>query len=74
VSGRGVVSAPPSSVTISGRRRRVERWAGPWPIDERWWDSTRARRSARFQVLTDDGALFLVAVERQQWLLLAEYA
>jgi protein ImuB len=74
VSGRGVVSAPPSSVTISGRRRRVERWAGPWPIDERWWDSARARRSARFQVLTDDGALFLVAVERQQWLLLAEYA
>ena len=34
-------------------------WAGPWPLDERWWDEHRHRRMARFQVVTADGAAHL---------------
>jgi protein ImuB len=74
VSGRGIVSAPPAVVSLHGNEQTVAQWGGPWPIDERWWDAARARRSARFQLLTGDGVLLLVALERQQWWLLAEYA
>ena len=38
VSGRGEASAPPQQLTDSkGRSRAVVDWAGPWPLDERWW-------------------------------------
>ncbi len=74
VSGRGIVSAAPAMVSLHGKEHTVAQWGGPWPIDERWWDAARARRSARFQLVTDDGMLLLVARERQQWWLLAEYA
>jgi protein ImuB len=73
VSGRGAISAAPAVVGHGSRQHRVARWAGPWPVDERWWDASRARRSARFQLIIDDERLLLVALERQQWWLLAEY-
>ena len=74
VSGRGLLSAAPAAVTVSGERRRVAAWAGPWPVEERWWDLARSRRLARLQVLTTDGRVLLVAVEQRRWLLVAEYA
>ncbi len=38
----------------------VTGWAGPWPLDERWWAPAEARRRARFQIaLADDRALLL---------------
>ncbi|MEI2706877.1 MAG: hypothetical protein V9E89_16890 [Ilumatobacteraceae bacterium] len=49
-------------------------WAGPWPVEERWWDTTRTRRLARFQLLLDGGRLLEVAVEGQRWWLLGEHA
>ena len=70
VTGRGFVSAPPFAV----ESEQVQAWAGPWPVEERWWDLTRSRRMARFQVLTCSGRLLLLAVERGQWWLTAEYA
>jgi protein ImuB len=60
-------------VHLDGSAHDVAGWAGPWPVDERWWDPARARRTARFQVLTRSGRLLLVAVERGQWWLSAEY-
>jgi protein ImuB len=75
VSGRGAVSAPPATLVVEGRPAQpITAWAGPWPIDERWWDEGRHRRLARFQVVTADGAAHLVAVEQQRWRLLATYA
>jgi protein ImuB len=73
VSGRGVVSAAPAHVRVSGVLEAVQAWAGPWPIDERWWDAARARRLARFQVLTASGRLLLVGVEHGAWWLAADY-
>jgi protein ImuB len=73
VSGRGVVSAAPATVQVGATTEEVQAWAGPWPVDERWWDAGRARRLARFQVLTRSGRLLLVGVERGQWWLAAEY-
>lgn len=76
VSGRGVVSAPPVTVRLgpgSAGLHEVQAWAGPWPVDERWWDTAHSRRVARFQVLTRSGALLLVGVEGGRWRLAAEY-
>ncbi|MCB9379165.1 MAG: DNA polymerase Y family protein [Acidimicrobiaceae bacterium] len=74
VSGRGVVSAAPAVLRDSRGAQAVDAWAGPWPVEERWWDAARSRRMARFQVQTGDGRLVLLAVERGGWWLLAEYA
>ena len=76
VSGRGAISdAPAVLVDRGGRRvREVVAWAGPWLLDERWWDATRHRRQARFQLLTADGGAFLAVLEHRRWWLVAEYA
>jgi protein ImuB len=75
VGGRGELSATPATLTIGdGAAQPITSWAGPWPLEERWWDERRHRRLARFQLVTADGAAHLVAVERQQWHLLATYA
>ena len=73
VTGRGTISAPPVAIRAARDDEQVVAWGGPWPLDERWWDATRARRAARFQLLTASGSLLLVSLERQMWWLLGEY-
>jgi protein ImuB len=74
VSGRGSISAAPVVVrTPEGERRGVAAWAGPWLVDERWWDPARHRRLARVQLLTDDGSAHLAVLERGRWSLTATY-
>jgi protein ImuB len=43
----------------------VTAWAGPWPVDERWWDRS-VTAAGQFQVVTDDGSAYL-AVEGGWW-------
>jgi len=78
VSGRGLVSAPPSRLSPAGSAGRsagheVVAWAGPWLVDERWWDPPAHRRRARFQVVTADGRAHLLAVEGGRWWVEATY-
>ncbi len=83
VSARGMLSGRPRTLVLltgddsTGRRRGRPRpiiaWAGPWPIEERWWEPAQQRRLARFQVVTDDQNGFLVVVERQRWWVSARY-
>ncbi len=73
VDGRGRVSSPPASVVIDGIRQTIASWAGPWPVDERWWDASQHVRKARFQLATDDGHAYLVSLEKQHWWLEASY-
>lgn len=74
VTGRGAISAAPHAVQLpGGSLQPVSSWAGPWPVEERWWDPARHRRLARFQVVTGSGQLLLLVVERGQWWLAAEY-
>ena len=73
VDGRAQASAPPAVLRrADGRTSCITAWAGPWPLDERWW-STRPRRQARFQLVLDDGAAHLCAVEGGRWQLEATY-
>lgn len=87
VSGRGLVSAPPSEIRLllgseaegwrKGKLRRVRAWAGPWPVDQQWWEPNQHRRLARFQVVVDDDVAgqqaHLVIAEHRRWFLLASY-
>ena len=73
VSGRGEVSASPAALVVGGAARPLRSWAGPWLIDQRWWEPRRHRRLAQFQVVTDDGEAYLVAAEQQRWWILAAY-
>jgi protein ImuB len=74
VSGRGELSAPPVTLAIDGGDPQpVAAWAGPWPLDERWWESWRHRRLARLQVVTTDGAAHLVLAEHRRWWVTAAY-
>ena len=46
-------------------------WTGPWPVDERWWESepedTSAGRMARAQVLIDGDRALLLCYRRGRW-------
>ena len=74
VSGRGELSGIPAMLAIAGGPpQAITGWAGPWPLDERWWESRRHRRLARFQVVTADGAAHLVLAEHRHWWVAASY-
>jgi protein ImuB len=75
VTSRGLVSAAPAFVSIGEDSEliAVDAWAGPWPIDELWWDQAQARRVARFQVTGVDGSAWLLVVENDQWWTEARY-
>ena len=68
VGGRGEASAAPQQLTDStGRSQAVVAWAGPWPLDERWWRLSTRRRQARFQLVLDDGSAHLCVLEAGRW-------
>ncbi len=73
VDGRCEPTAAPAGLRAGGRLRRITSWAGPWPVDERWWDVEHHSRRARFQVVTDDGIARLVVLERGRWSVAATY-
>ncbi|MGA9103252.1 DNA polymerase Y family protein [Aeromicrobium sp.] len=75
VSGRGAVSSPPDRfrAEVSAPWQPVASWAGPWPVDELWWDEAAARRIARFQVVGVDGSAWLMVVEDGHWFTEARY-
>jgi protein ImuB len=74
VSGRGALSGVPARLSVGGGPwTEVVGWAGPWPLEERWWDPARARRRARLQLVTADGQARLVVLEAGAWHVEATY-
>lgn len=74
VSGRGALSAPPARFSVhNGPWRAVRKWAGPWPVEQRWWDPAAHSRRARFQIVADDGTARLLVIEGGTWWLEALY-
>jgi protein ImuB len=73
VDERGVLSAAPLEFGASGRLRRVTAWAGPWIVDERWWDAQTRQRASRFQLVDDDGIAWLLAFTDPHWIAEARY-
>jgi protein ImuB len=83
VGGRGTVSARPAAFRLlsgdessgwrRGRSHTIRAWAGPWPVEEQWWEPARHRRLARFQMVTDDEQGYLVVAEHRRWWVSARY-
>lgn len=74
VDGRGMLTSTPHQVRVAGgSTTEVIEWAGPWPVDERWWDPESHRRRARFQVLTTDGVARMFVLEGRRWWVAAVY-
>ena len=74
VTGRAAVARAPARLSVDGGRwADVIAWAGPWPVDERWWDPPARRRRARWQMVTAEGEAHLLAVEGGRWSVEATY-
>jgi protein ImuB len=84
VTSRGLFSADPARLSARGREDRLRWWAGPWPVDERWWDPDRTAagpvgRTARAQVLLDGGSAsdpgiaLLLRYHQRRWYLEGSY-
>jgi len=75
VTDRGVVTAEPVRFRLASADlpwQPVAAWAGPWPVDESWWDGAaggdhRPGPSARFQVVGVDGRAWLMVCGTQGW-------
>ncbi|MGH3826401.1 MAG: DNA polymerase Y family protein [Pseudonocardiaceae bacterium] len=54
VSGRGRLTGIPHWIAVDGNPpRRVLSWAGPWLVEERWWEPGGGRRCAQLQAVLD---------------------
>lgn len=68
VTERGVLSASPAViVSPTGSRRDLTAWAGPWPLEERWWDPSTARVAQRFQMVDSAGEAWLLVLDARGW-------
>jgi protein ImuB len=62
VTVRGAVPRPPARFAVGDERPVViTSWAGPWPVDERWWSDGGARHVVRCQIVDVRGRAFLVS-------------
>ena len=75
ITDRGAITGEPARLRTddSADPLVIEAWAGPWPIDELWWEPKGARRVARLQMVTVDGSAWLLLVEGDQWWTEARY-
>jgi protein ImuB len=74
VDGRGLLGSPPSRVRVQGRPwSAITAWAGPWLVDERWWDPAAHRRLVRLQATTDQDAAYLLRLAGGRWWVEAIY-
>ncbi|WP_342659557.1 DNA polymerase IV [Rhodococcus ruber] len=67
VTERGLLSGDPDRLSWGSRSWRVRGWAGPWPVDEYWWDPAAARAVARLQVRLEESRALLVIHVDEHW-------
>lgn len=75
VTSRGLFSADPAKLVASASAQPLSWWAGPWPVDERWWEGAQSKngRTARAQVLIDDDRAMLLCYRQRRWYLEGVY-
>jgi protein ImuB len=74
VDGRGLLGSPPRRIRVQGRSwAAITAWAGPWLVDERWWDPAAHRRLVRLQATTDQDAAYLLRLTGGRWWVEAIY-
>ena len=73
VDARGVLSTAPIQFGSGSKQFAITAWAGPWPIDERWWSAEHAKKAWRFQLVDDTGCAWLLVLEGGSWWAEARY-
>ncbi len=74
VDARLTLSADPCFVVIGKSKVEVVAWAGPWPVDERWWVPTeRPNRLVRLQAMLANGQAILLILSGGVWSIPAEF-
>ncbi|QWL28096.1 DNA polymerase Y family protein [Rathayibacter toxicus] len=76
VTERGSLNTVPaffSPAPSHAKLTPVTRWAGPWPLDERWWDASTAARYHRFQIVDSTGVAWLLLSFNGEWAAEAQY-
>ena len=73
IDDRGALSGPPSALSLGGSALALSAWAGPWPLDERWWDPTQSASGNRFQVVDETGVAWLLVLDGTSWWAEARY-
>ncbi|MDD4866281.1 MAG: DNA polymerase Y family protein [Mycobacterium sp.] len=78
VTGRGLFSTDPARLIVRGKEERLRWWAGPWPVDERWWDPApgtagQTGRTARAQVMLESEHALLLCYRQRRWYLEGSY-
>lgn len=72
IDERGLINSAPASLTSGSQTLTLTAWAGPWPLDERWWAQT-AGRSWRFQAVDHTGCAWLLVLDGGGWWAEARY-
>ncbi|GAB2670417.1 DNA polymerase Y family protein [Nocardia goodfellowii] len=70
ITDRGLFTAPPARLTWGSRHWPLAGWAGPWPIDDRWWtpDSTvTARAQVQLDGAPSDTRVLLLIYRADTW-------
>jgi protein ImuB len=79
VTARALLTAEPAEVTAAGSEpAAVLAWAGPWPVDERWWEPGGGLRLARMQVLAAGPSFgeqhgLLLSIREGRWFVEGRY-
>jgi protein ImuB len=67
VTDRLAVSGAPAKLSRKSETAEIAGWAGPWPVDERWWAPEEGSRRVRFQVCLADGRAYLLTLADGGW-------
>lgn len=86
ITRRGELTGSPTHIRLPDENwLPITAWAGPWLVDEKWWEPDEAKRVARFQLLTGPGqthrgesqpttsAAYLCCVQQNSWWIEATY-
>lgn len=73
VSDRGALVGTPQRLGLGGAWVPLATWAGPWPVDEGWWEATPGAVAARMQLVAVDGRAWLVGYAEGHWWLEGTY-
>lgn len=71
VDERGTVSGEPAWLRTADGHRRIAQWAGPWPIQQRWWRN--GKRLNRFQLIDNQSSAWLLLADGDSWFTEARY-
>ncbi|SNT44092.1 DNA polymerase Y family protein [Rhodococcoides kyotonense] len=67
VEERGDFDRKPAVLRWGSKKWAVVGWAGPWSVDERWWDPAVGNRGARLQVYIEENRMLLLAYDTDGW-------